>query len=50
MGSLLAARVLRQDRHVFVAAAGQPDENPSAFVLLRPSLGACKGMRALERR
>src|SRR5690606_3071615 len=50
MAALLSRRVLREDRHILVAAARKPDEDPRARVLLRPTFRARERVRALERR
>src|SRR5262244_3554998 len=45
-----AARVLREDRHVLVAATREADEYPLAAVRRGPTLRARERVRALERR
>src|SRR5262245_48017308 len=43
------ARVLREDRHVLVAAAREPDQEPLAAIRRGPALGARERVRTLER-
>src|SRR5215471_8259837 len=43
------ARVLREDRHVLVAAAREPDQDPFATIRRGPALRARERVRALER-
>src|SRR5215471_6903338 len=44
------ARVLREDRHVLVAAAREADQDPLTAIRRGPALRARERVRALERR
>src|SRR5690606_8128731 len=50
IGALLPNGVLREDRHVLVAAARKADQDPRAAVRQRPAARAGERVRAFERR